>query len=95
MKRIRNLGRFQKVILIVMGVMILGFAAAYAAFANNGVYNEPKTYVKVLANDNTTVILEKETEQHVAMKETTAYLAEQLEKLGIRRRQDLKRFMLQ
>ncbi len=33
MKRIRNLGRFQKVILIVMGVMILGFAAAYAAFA--------------------------------------------------------------
>ena len=33
MKRFRNLGRFQKVILIVMGVMILGFAAAYAAFA--------------------------------------------------------------
>ena len=37
-------------------------------------YNEPKTYVKVLANDNSTVVLEKETEQRVAMKETTAYL---------------------
>ena len=33
-----------------------------------------RTYVKVLANDNTTVVLENEAEQHVAMKETTAYL---------------------
>ena len=56
------------------GLSTVEMAAAYSAFANNGVYNEPKTYVKVLANDNTTVILEKETEQHVAMKETTAYL---------------------
>ena len=59
---------------LTYGLSTVDMAAAYAAFANNGVYNEPKTYVKVLANDNTTVILEKETEQHVAMKETTAYL---------------------
>ena len=48
-------------------------AAAYACFANGGVYNEPRTYVKVLANDNKTVILENTGESHVAMKETTAY----------------------
>ena len=59
---------------LTYGLSTVDMAAAYAAFANNGVYNEPKTYVRVLANDNTTVILEKETEQHVAMKETTAYL---------------------
>ena len=59
---------------LTYGLSTVEMAAAYSAFANNGVYNEPKTYVKVLANDNTTVILEKETEQRVAMKETTAYL---------------------
>ena len=48
-------------------------AAAYACFANGGTYNEPRTYVKVLANDNKTVILENTGESHVAMKETTAY----------------------
>lgn len=59
---------------LTYGLSTVEMAAAYASFANNGVYNEPKTYVKVLANDNSTVILENETEQRVAMKETTAYL---------------------
>lgn len=59
---------------LTYGLSTVEMAAAYASFANNGVYNEPKTYVKVLANDNTTVVLENESEQRVAMKETTAYL---------------------
>lgn len=59
---------------LTYGLSTVEMAAAYSAFANNGVYNEPKTYVKVLANDNTTVVLENESEQRVAMKETTAYL---------------------
>ena len=59
---------------LTYGLSTVEMAAAYSAFANNGVYNEPKTYVRVLANDNSTVILENETEQRVAMKETTAYL---------------------
>ena len=59
---------------LTYGLSTVEMAAAYSAFANNGVYNEPKTYARVLANDNSTVILENETEQHVAMKETTAYL---------------------
>ena len=59
---------------LTYGLSTVEMAASYSAFANNVVYNEPKTYVKVLANDNTTVVLENETEQRVAMKETTAYL---------------------
>ena len=59
---------------LTYGLSTVEMAAAFSAFANNGVYNEPRTYVKVLANDNTTVVLENEPEQRVAMKETTAYL---------------------
>ena len=59
---------------LTYGLSTVEMAAAYSAFANNGMYNEPRTYVRVLANDNTTVILEKESEQHMAMKETTANL---------------------
>lgn len=56
-------------------------AAAYAAFANNGVYNAPRTYVRVTkaeTDGQETVILENEGESHVAMKETTAYLMNQM-----------------
>ena len=59
---------------LTYGLSTVEMAAAFSSFANSGVYNEPRTYVKVLANDNTTVVLENEAEQHVAMKETTAYL---------------------
>lgn len=52
-------------------------AAAFAAFANDGVYNKPRTYVKVTkpqADGSEKVILEKDSEPQVAMQETTAYL---------------------
>ena len=48
-------------------------AAAYATFANSGIYNEPKTYTKVTDSEGN-IVLENSGEQHVAMKETTAYL---------------------
>lgn len=59
------------------GLSTVEMAAAYACFANNGVYNSPKTYLRVTkvdADGNETVVLENEGESHVAMKETTAYL---------------------
>ena len=59
---------------LTYGLSTVEMAAAYATFANSGIYNEPRTYLKVLGEDNTTVILENTGEQHVAMKETTAYL---------------------
>ena len=63
---------------LTYGLTTEEMAAAYAAFANNGVYNSPRTYVRVTKTDSTTgeetVILENEAESHVAMKETTAYL---------------------
>lgn len=59
------------------GVTTEEMAAAFATFANDGVYNSPRLYTKVTdANDN--VILENDTESHVAMKETTAYFMNQL-----------------
>lgn len=63
---------------LTRGLNTVEMAAAYACFANNGVYNEPRTYVRVTRIDNTTgqevTVLENESESHVAMKETTAYL---------------------
>lgn len=59
------------------GLSTVEMAAAYACFANNGVYNSPKTYLRVTkvdADGSETVVLENEGESHVAMKETTAYL---------------------
>lgn len=59
------------------GLNTVEMAAAYATFANNGIYNSPKTYLRVTkvdADGNETVVLENEGESHVAMKETTAYL---------------------
>jgi membrane peptidoglycan carboxypeptidase len=50
-------------------------AAAYASFANDGVYNSPRLYVKV-EDANGDVVLENKGESHVAMKETTAYFHE-------------------
>ena len=63
------------------GVSTLEMAAAYATFANQGIYNTPRTYLRVtkVENDGTeTVVLENEGESHVAMKETTAYLMNQM-----------------
>ena len=63
------------------GVSTLEMAAAYACFANQGIYNTPRTYLRVtkIGSDGTeTVVLENEGESHVAMKETTAYLMNQM-----------------
>ncbi len=61
-----------------VGLSTEEMAAAYACFVNNGIYNEPRTYIRVTRVDNTTgqevTVLENEGESHVAMKETTAYL---------------------
>ncbi|MDD5931295.1 MAG: transglycosylase domain-containing protein [Oscillospiraceae bacterium] len=59
---------------LTYGLNTVEMAAAYASFANNGVYNRPRTYTRVMNVDETEVILENESESHVAMKETTAYL---------------------
>ncbi len=63
------------------GLSTLEMAAAYASFVNQGIYNEPRTYLRVtkVENDGTeTVVLENESESHVAMKETTAYLMNEM-----------------
>jgi penicillin-binding protein 1A len=55
------------------GVTPLQLAAAYGAFANNGVYIEPTAVRKVEKLDGT-VLVENVPQQHRAMKETTAFL---------------------
>jgi penicillin-binding protein 1A len=59
------------------GVTTEAMAAAYASFANDGVYNSPRLYSKV-EDSNGDVVLENKTDSHVAMKETTAYFMNQL-----------------
>ena len=62
---------------LTYGLNTVEMAAAYACFANNGIYNEPRTYLRVTRLDsagNEVTVLENEGETHVAMKETTAYL---------------------
>lgn len=55
------------------GLNTIEMAAAYAAFANGGVYTEPRMYVEVRdANGN--VVLKNEPQSQVAMKDTTAYM---------------------
>ena len=60
------------------GLNTVEMAAAYACFPNKGIYNEPRTYVRVTRIDNTSgqevTVLENTGESRVAMKETTAYL---------------------
>lgn len=59
------------------GVTTREMAAAYASFANSGIYTTPRTYVEVRDHNGNT-ILEKKTESHVAMKESTAYAMNEL-----------------
>ena len=59
---------------LTYGLNTVEMAAAYASFVNQGVYNEPRTYLKVTSADETEIILENQGESHAAMKETTAYL---------------------
>jgi penicillin-binding protein 1A len=54
------------------GVTVRAMAAAYATFANSGVYREARTYTKVLDADKN-VILDNTQEEHTAVKELTAW----------------------
>ena len=60
---------------LTYGVSTVDMAAAYAAFANSGIYSEPRTIIQILGNDGKEIIVDNSiTESHVAMKESTAYL---------------------
>lgn len=54
------------------GFSPLLMAAAYAAFGNGGIYNEPITIDKIVTSDGT--VINAEQESHRAMSEETAYL---------------------
>ena len=54
------------------GVTTRDMAAAYATFPNNGVYTEPRTYVKVCDSEGN-VVLEKKSKSRVILKESTVY----------------------
>ena len=58
---------------ITDGVTNLELTAAYAAIANNGVYNTPIFYTKV-TDSNGKVLLENKTQSKQVMKESTAWL---------------------
>ncbi|MBQ2252794.1 MAG: PBP1A family penicillin-binding protein [Clostridia bacterium] len=53
------------------GVTVRDMTGAYATFANNGVYNEPRTYLKVLDSEGN-IILSKDNNSTVLLKESTA-----------------------
>ncbi len=65
------------------GVNTVEMAAAYSAFANNGVYTRPRTYVEVRDN-NGNVVLENKQESWVALKESTVYTMNDLLKNVVR-----------
>ncbi|MGL4337276.1 MAG: transglycosylase domain-containing protein, partial [Turicibacter sp.] len=54
------------------GYSPLMMAAAYAAFGNGGIYNEPITIEKIIQSDGTTLYSDQKSEK--VMKEETAYL---------------------
>ena len=64
------------------GLSTIEMAAAYSCFVNKGVYNEPRTYLRVEDGEGN-IILENEGESHVAMKETTAYLMNKMLKSAV------------
>lgn len=55
------------------GVSTVEMAAAYSSFANEGIYNSPKTYTLVTDSDDKTVI-KNDGNSWVAMKASTAYI---------------------
>ena len=55
------------------GLSTIEMAAGYGAIANHGVYNRPRTYLRVIDSKGRTVI-EKPFGGELAIKETTAYL---------------------
>ncbi len=59
---------------ITNGVTNLELNAAYASIANNGTYNQPKLYTKVVDHDGNIILDNTETISHQVLKPTTAYL---------------------
>ena len=55
------------------GVSTQEMAAGYSAFVNNGIYTEPRTYLRVTDDTGNEVILDNEANSWMAMSETTAY----------------------
>ena len=68
---------------LTYGVNTVEMAAAYSAFANNGVYTRPRTYIEVRDNKGN-LVLENKQESWVAMKESTAYSINELLKGVVR-----------
>ena len=62
---------------LTYGLNTKEMAAAYSVFPNSGIYNSPKMYLQVKDSEGVTV-LDNQGESHVAVKETTAYLMNQL-----------------
>ena len=67
---------------LTYGLNTVEMAAAYGAFANNGIYNSPRTYLRVEDAEGN-IVLEKESVGQVAMKETTAYLMNKMLKNAV------------
>ena len=57
---------------LTKGVSTYEMAAAYGVFANNGIYREPTTFLKVLDSDGH-ILLSNETSGEVVLKESTVY----------------------
>lgn len=55
------------------GVTLKEMAAAYAAFANNGVYNKPHSFTKILDNNEELLFEYTDDQSNKAMSENTAY----------------------
>ncbi len=58
---------------ITDGVTNLELAASYATIANNGVYNEPQFYTKIVDQEGN-IVIENETISKTVLKDSTAYL---------------------
>lgn len=59
---------------ITNGISTLELTAAYSTIANNGVYNKPVFYTKVLDHNGNVVIDNTQNEGKRVLKETTAYM---------------------
>ena len=58
---------------LTRGVTIEDMAAAYATYANQGQYREPRTYTKVLDSDGKTVVLDNTQDTVTAVSEKAAW----------------------
>lgn len=59
---------------ITHGVTNLETTAAFATIANNGIYNKPTLYTKVLDSDGNVILDKTVPESHKVLEETTAFL---------------------